>query len=196
MKDFRMVVFLLILFTICTLLLTGGKLAYDKASAVFNRRLYAEILNLYDYKYNEETVEADFAGRFNTVESGSRVFYVEKNPERKTVVFTTEGPGLWSQIEILLAVEPDKDELLGLRVLSQGETPGLGGRISEKAFQDSFTGLYIKPEVKVVKFATRANEVDAISGATKTSQALEVLINSGLEDLYRESDYLFPEGVS
>ncbi len=194
MRDFRMVVFLLILFSICTLLLTGGKLAYDRASAVFNRRLYAEILDLYDYQYTEETVESDFARNFKTLNIGSQVFYVEKNPERKTVVFKADGPGLWSQIEVLLAVDADKEEIFGLRVLSQGETPGLGGRISEKAFQDSFSGLDIKPEVKVVKFATRANEVDAISGATKTSQALENLINRGLENLERESDILFSEG--
>lgn len=194
MKDFRMVVFLLVLFSLCTLLLTGGKLAYNKASAVFNRRLYAEILNLYGYPYEEETVESDFALNFQTVERGGQTYYVGSDTTRKTVAFKYQGPGLWSLIEVLLAVELDKSELFGLRVLSQGETPGLGGRISEQAFQDSFSGLFIKPEVKIVKFAMGANEVDAISGATKTSQFLEDLINSGLEDLNRESDFLFPEG--
>ncbi len=186
MKDFRMVVFLLILFTLCTLLLTGGNLAYIKASAVFNRRLYAEILDLYNYPFTEETVESDFADWFNTVERGVNIYYVGKEADRSTVAFKSRGPGLWSLIEVLIAVEMDKSELFGLRVLSQGETPGLGGRISEKSFQDSFSGLSIEPQVKIVKFAIAANEVDAISGATKTSQALEVLINEGLENLNRD----------
>lgn len=190
MKDFRMVVFLLVLFTLCTLLLTGGNLAYEKASAVFNRRLYADILNLYGYPFNEETVESDFADWFDTVERGANVYYVGKEADRSTVAFKSRGPGLWSLIEVLIAVEVDKSELYGLRVLSQGETPGLGARISEKAFQDSFAGLSIEPQVKIVKFAMTAYEVDAISGATKTSQALEALINEGLENLKRESEYL------
>ena len=131
-------------------------------------------------------MESDFSDWFDTVERGTHVYYVGKEADRDTVAFKSRGPGLWSLIEVLIAVETDKSELFGLRVLSQGETPGLGGRISEKAFQDSFTGLYIEPQVRIVKFAIAANEVDAISGATKTSQALEALINEGLENLKRD----------
>ena len=183
MKDLKMILFLLIIFSLCTLLLTGAQTAYDKASAVINRRLYGVILELYQIDYEEETVEETFNENFEIREVGKSVYYISKDVHKDSVVFKTTGPGLWNIIEVLLAVDKERETLLGLRIIAQAETPGLGGRISELPFQERFQGVDIRPELKIVKFAVSSYEVDAVSGATKTSKALEKIINNGIKDL-------------
>ncbi|MCK5154810.1 MAG: FMN-binding protein [Spirochaetales bacterium] len=179
-----MVLFLLALFTICTLVLTGAQLAYDKASAIFNLRLYAEIMDLYSIEYQEDEIEETFSTNFTVMVLGDSTYYIsDSEPDNEhpgSIVFKTAGPGLWSIIEILLAVDSEMESLIGMRVLSQAETPGLGGRISEPDFQESFSGADIRPNLSIVKFATLSNEVDAISGATKTSTSLETIINKAI----------------
>ena len=98
-------------------------------------------------------------------------------------MFKVDGPGLWSRIEILLAVHPDFDQLYGLRVLSQAETPGLGGRIAELEFQERFRNAGIRPVIRIVKFASAPNEIDAVTGASMTAKSLERIINKGVKQM-------------
>lgn len=183
MKDVRMVLFLLIVTTVCTLLLAGAQMAYVKASHVFNLRLYATILEMMAIPAEEEQLEAVFTANFETIEHGSKTYYRSTSVRAGTLVFTAEGAGLWSHIEILLAVAPDGQTISGMRVLSQAETPGLGGRIAEREFQDRFVGVRARPAIELVKVAMADNQVDAVSGATRTSSALEAIINRGLDKM-------------
>jgi len=190
MKEIRMMIFLVVIFTICSSLLALGRFAYIKASVVFNRRLYAEIMELYDLPFSEETIDEDFALNFNTVGSGGKTYYVSLSNSPKTVGFKAEGPGLWSTVEVFISIKVIEEKLYGMRVLSQGETPGLGARIAEREFLDRFSDLDINPSVQIVKFAMGSNEVDSISGATKTSTALEKIINIGIADYRQNSKYI------
>ncbi len=182
MKSIKMIIFLMATFTICTLLLAGANLAYQKAANIFNIHLYKTILELFQISATQEEAENLFMENFEIKQKGKTVYYVAKGVEPGSVVFKTQGPGLWSRIEILLALYPDFEHLFGLRVLAQAETPGLGGRITEQEFQEQFKGVEIRPELKIVKFASAANEVNAITGASKTGQALEVIINRGIDE--------------
>jgi Na(+)-translocating NADH:ubiquinone oxidoreductase C subunit len=184
-SELKMTLFLLITTTACTLLLAGANLAYQRASAIFSVRLYATILDLFEIPLENDEVETVFAENFETISVGGGVFYrsTQKNPG--TMVFKSEGPGLWSRVDLLMAVNPDRESLYGLRVISQAETPGLGGRIAEEGFQAAFAGMDIRPTIRVVKFAMAGNEVDAISGATRTSTAVEKILNQGIQNLDR-----------
>ena len=189
MSDRKMMLFLLVTTTICTLLLGGANVAYVRASAIFERRLRQDILTLYGVPEAEATVEGAFAEHFEVREVGDTTYYVAKKVAPGTVVFTAEGPGLWSRIKLLLAVSADGKSLYGLRVLSQAETPGLGGRIGEMAFQEKFKGVGLRPQLKLVKFAMADNEIDAISGATKTSTAVQEIINQGVTNASRAMEW-------
>ncbi len=193
MKEIRMMVFLVVIFTICSLLLALGRFAYEKASVIFNRRLYAEIMELYELPYSEETIDDDFSNVFDTIEAGGKSYYISKNDKPQTIGFKAEGPGLWSTIEIFIAIKIFEDRLLGIKILSQGETPGLGARIAEKQFLSNFSDLDILPNVEIVKFALSSNQVDSISGATKTSTALEKIINKGISDFNQSMEYILTE---
>ena len=184
-SELKMTFFLLATTTACTLLVAGANLAYDRASVVFNLRLYKTILELFEVPLESGEVETVFSEHFESIPVGGGTFYRSKKKNPGTLVFKSEGPGLWSQIDLLLAVDPDRESLYGLRVVSQAETPGLGGRIAEEGFQTAFAGTDIRPTLRIVKFAMAGNEVDAVSGATKTSTAVEQIINQGINHLDR-----------
>ena len=183
MKDLKTIGFLLATATLCTLVLGSAQVAYDRAAAVFSRRLYGAILELFEIPAPPERLEETFRQHFEVHQVGADTYYVAKDGAPGTVVMKAEGPGLWSTIELLLAVTPDRQSLAGLRVLAQAETPGLGGRIAEAAFQAQFRGTRIQPRLAIVKVAMADNQVDAISGATRTCTAVENIINRAVRQL-------------
>lgn len=108
------------------------------------------------------------------------------------VVYGTEfaGPGLWGTIEGVLAVTASISEIVGIEIVSDNETPGLGGRINEPWFKDQFRGEQVTGGgLKVTPMAgdgdpDRSNgTVDAITGATRTSDSIEAIVNRELQRL-------------
>lgn len=100
------------------------------------------------------------------------------------------GAGLWGPIWGYLAFEGDMNTIEGAVFDHKGETPGLGAEIATDWFRNNFTGKKIYnaegefTSVKVVKGGASEddiNGVDAISGGTITSQALEKAIKTWLE---------------
>jgi Na+-transporting NADH:ubiquinone oxidoreductase, subunit NqrC len=73
--------------------------------------------------------------------------------------------------------------------ISQNETPGLGGRIEENWFKEQFKSEKLIDGRITVTAIGQADEnhengkVDAITGATQTSKAVEKIINEYLEKL-------------
>ena len=78
---------------------------------------------------------------------------------------------------------------LGVAFYKHSETPGLGGRITESWFVDQFKGKELKPSGKKDEYfylvppgqEKGANNVDAITGATLTSEGVERFMNRDLE---------------
>ena len=104
--------------------------------------------------------------------------------------FPLFGPGFWGPIYGVMAIDPKLQTVLGIAFYRHSETPGLGGRISEDWFGEQFKGkrllsvgedqryFYLRPPMR----ARAANEVDAITGATGTSKAVERLIDRSLRN--------------
>ena len=94
------------------------------------------------------------------------------------------GAGLWGPIWGYVGFEKDLETIKAVRFGHKGETPGLGAKIAdEPSFAEAFVGKTIGAgEIlfEVTKPANRQTEnngVDAISGATITSQALGTTLN-------------------
>ena len=107
------------------------------------------------------------------------------------------GPGLWGKIKGFLALEPDLMTIRGLTFYEHEETPGLGGEIDKPWFRDQFVGKRIVdeagvPGVRILREggATGASEVDAITGATMTSDKVEAMLRDVMAQIIeeRESD--------
>jgi Na+-transporting NADH:ubiquinone oxidoreductase subunit C len=116
-------------------------------------------------------------------------------PQLVAVPFT--GPGLWGPIKGVMSLEPDLLTIREISFYQQEETPGLGGEIGSKWFQDQFKGKEIVSPAGEPGFHIRKpgnpldeNSVDGISGATMTSERVQSIIDNLAKDLYGErSDY-------
>ncbi len=110
-------------------------------------------------------------------------------PSGETVyLLSCYGAGLWGPIWGYIALRSDFDTIYGVVFAHKSETPGLGAEIATAQFGDQFKSKEIFTDGKlssiaIVKGGASAgnmHEVDAISGGTITSKALETTIQSWL----------------
>lgn len=98
------------------------------------------------------------------------------------------NPGLWGPITAILAADPKAERVRGFEILDQQETPGLGGRIGEAWFTDQFKGEKVGADGKiaVVQGSGKGDpnkdnsQVDAITGASRTSDFVQTLVAKAL----------------
>lgn len=147
-------------------------------------KLKTTVLDAFGIPYTNENLDEVFEKAVKTKTEEDFIHYElygkDKEGEKLiSVAFEVEGAGFWAPISAIIALESDLETIKGLKVLSQLETPGLGDRILEPGFQAQFKGKKIKPYLAIVPYrkTTGASEVDAITGATMTSKALENIIN-------------------
>ena len=92
------------------------------------------------------------------------------------------GTGYNGRIQALLAMAGDMRTLAGIAITEQSETPGLGARIEEQLWQQSFAGKRVfddRGEIRfsVVRGQARTDyEVDGITGATRTGNAVAQMV--------------------
>ncbi len=104
--------------------------------------------------------------------------------------FPLFGPGFWGPLYGIMAVDPDLERVIGISFYQHSETPGLGGRITEAWFEKQFEGKGLHLTEKEERYFTLVppgtskaeNELDAITGATGTSRAVERLVDRNLKD--------------
>ena len=96
------------------------------------------------------------------------------------------GAGLWDAIWGYIAVEGDGSTIAGASFDHAGETAGLGAKIKDDpAFAAAFIGKQVfqggqfAPVVVTKKAAD--NKVDAITGATKTSDCVSDMVRNSLQ---------------
>jgi electron transport complex protein RnfG len=94
-------------------------------------------------------------------------------------------PGFQDIVELIFGYDPLTKTVLGMKVLTSKETPGLGDKIvSDEAFLDEFQGPTAPLEgVKSGRATGAKNEIDMITGATISSRTVIGIINHRLERL-------------
>jgi len=70
-------------------------------------------------------------------------------------------------------------------VLEQKETPGLGARIVEAGWREQFAGKPARRPLKVSKAATGEEEVQAVTGATISSESVVSIVNEAVAGFRR-----------
>jgi electron transport complex protein RnfG len=106
----------------------------------------------------------------------------------KALAWEVSGQGYAGEIRLILGMDA-KGEILGVRVLSHAETPGLGDKI-EVQRDDwilEFNGLSLQnPPAEEWKVDKDGGRFDSFSGATITPRAVVHAIKSGL-DFFQEN---------
>lgn len=113
------------------------------------------------------------------------VYYVEENGQITGYAFPVSGTALWGTVQGYAAISEDYSELLGIDFVAHNETPGLGGRITEEWFKEQFRGLNLEDKENqryIIYKPAPGGNVDAIAGATQTSNSVGKLLNDDIKD--------------
>ena len=87
-------------------------------------------------------------------------------------VIPMQGNGLWGPIWGYIGLSDDYQTVVGAVFDHKSETPGLGAEITTEHFQSQFSGKEMK---------NYSVDVDAIAGATRTSDGVKTMIKNTLE---------------
>lgn len=95
------------------------------------------------------------------------------------VVSVTSANGYGGDIVMSLGVSGD-GTITGFTVTSMSETPSLGAYCTEDWFSEQFKGINA-PAIRYTKDGkSEPDQIDAITGATKTTKAVTEAVNGGL----------------
>lgn len=162
----------------------------DKQEANVKLDNKKQVLNSLDLRgLSDAEAEAKYTEVVKSEEevADGKIFTCELNGETK-YIFAVKGLGLWGPISGYIAVNADKQTVYGVYFNHEGETAGLGAEIKDnKKWQDLFKGKKLFREgndgialaVKK-KVENPENEVDAVTGATLTSDGVSLMLTEGL----------------
>ena len=123
------------------------------------------------------------------IEDGAikQLYIAEKASEYLGAVAMVAPEGYGGGIELLVGVNQDQT-VTGIQVLTHTETPGLGANLTKESFKNQFVGK--KESIKVPKGPASSNEIEAITGATITSQAVTTGVNTDVTYISTHQDAL------
>ena len=173
-----------VLTIICSLAATALALVYNitKDPIAYQQRLKKlKAIKAVQPNYDNEP-DQDFVD-LKTDESaeGNGVltrFYITKKEGTPTgVVFMVSAVGYGGTIDLMVGLSPE-GTITGVQVLKHTETPGLGAKITEEKFLKQFSSRNIGDTNLALK--KEGGDIDQISGASISSQAVVKAINGGL----------------
>jgi Na+-transporting NADH:ubiquinone oxidoreductase subunit C len=117
------------------------------------------------------------------------LYFVPKNetastdPLKPRLVLPIDGPGMWSTVYGYIALAEDLNTISAVIFHRHGETPGIGDRITDPVWLNSWRGKRLYNESGAVAFEISKNpgvpamhRVDLISGASVTTEKVGELI--------------------
>lgn len=120
----------------------------------------------------EDATNDPISDRFKLVidETEKTFFVASKDGKPRAVAFETFGKGYGGDVGVMVGVNLETGEMVGVGVTTHAETPGMGAKAkSDLSFVQQFTGKPLKAPIQVAK---DGGEINAISGATITSRAV------------------------
>ena len=160
----------------------------DANVALDQKKQILNSLNLRDF----DDVKADktYSEVVKEKKTASGKVYYECNVEGKTkYVFPLKGMGLWGGISGYIALDADKNTVFGAYFNHESETAGLGAEIKDsKEWQEKFINKKVfdaegKIALSVVKKVENPqHQVDAVTGATLTSNGVSDMLQKGLSE--------------
>ena len=182
-RNLKVILFIVILGAITSVLLLGVKaLTEDRIALNADVKLKSAVLDAFEIDYNIANIHDVFDEKvliinYESDTADDVTFYVDEQTGALSFAYT--GGGVWDTISGILTLESDLETIKNIAVLEQAETPGLGGVVATKAYLDTFVGIKMIPQLEINKDSAEnaENEVDTITGATRTSKAFEAMLN-------------------
>ena len=187
-----------------------ANVALDKKKQILNALNIRDLSNEVADKTYKEVVEADeiidvqghilnagkpggeqagFKLESKDYKAGRLALYVCKVNGQRKYVIPVYGMGLWGPISGYIALNEDKATVYGVYFNHESETAGLGAEIKDNAaWQAKFKGkkLFAGGNDKAIALGVEkkvddpATQVDAVTGATLTSNGVRDMLHEGL----------------
>jgi len=116
------------------------------------------------------------------------IYLVKNNSRVETIILPIHGKGLYSTLYGFVALESDKQTVVGLKFYEQGETPGLGGEVDNPKWLALWSGKKLlnakgQPALTLVKTIPKNEyEIDALSGASMTTRGVQMMLDYWLSE--------------
>lgn len=192
------IIFMVIVAAVFTMLLaflnetTLAKVQENEELDLKRKILY--VFDLYDESTPDEEVMKIFKERIAEEENsdGEIIYILNEGSEPVAYAVPFNGPGLWGSITGYIGIDSDLQRVTGIEFITQNETPGLGGRISESPYKEQFRDVEISDATNeyIISRPAPGGNIDSIAGATQTSTFVENMINSGLRKFMEEGGRL------
>ena len=187
-----------------------ANVALDKKKQILNALNIRDLSNEVADKTYKEVVEADeiidvqghvlnagkpggeqagFKLESKDYKAGRLALYVCKVNGQRKYVIPVYGMGLWGPISGYIALNEDKATVYGVYFNHESETAGLGAEIKDNAaWQAKFQGkkMFAGGNDKAIALGVEkkvddpATQVDAVTGATLTSNGVRDMLHEGL----------------
>lgn len=162
--------------------LSGGILAvvYEFSHPLIEMRraeaLKAAIFEIFPQAENYKEIEKNIYKAF------------DRNGNLLGYALTLQGGGYQGIIKLMIGISADLERFVGLVILEDVETPGLGAKIGSKEFREQFRDLLTSKPIQYVKNIKPKPpyEIQAITGATISSRSVVKIINQGVQTWLRE----------
>ena len=179
-----------IIAVVLTLVSTGMKPLRDRNKQA---EQYQQILRAAGHDIDRSKAVEAFSNLAEPLTDDGQQYRVICSDGTSGIAMRLDGKGLWGPIWGYAVISEDGQTLKGVSFDHKSETPGLGAKITDEAFLNSFKGkkLYDKDgnfvSVRVLKPGTSneiadENRVDAISGATLTSKGVDEMLKTMKKD--------------
>ena len=104
-------------------------------------------------------------------------FYATQNGQIQAVALESFAAGYEDQVGVMLSIAVANDALDGIAITTHSETPGVGTKAFEsRDFMSQFDGRPLS-----TNFSSQGGAVDAVSGATYTSNAVMNAVQKGVQ---------------
>ncbi len=136
----------------------------------------------------QEIIDAEFTNITETLPQNEKITAVYegvKNGKKAGYCISVIGEGYGGEISMVVGINADST-IAGIKIITHSETPGLGSKATKPEFGKEYEGK--KSPLSVIKgAATKENEINAISGATRTSNGVTNAVNLASDYLKQNS---------
>lgn len=182
-KDPGKLTIILVLSTVAIIIL--GALFAVNAFTSNKRQVSDELVEKYALKeaVPEATGFTDVRYKAGEDESILEVFEAKKGNDSLAFIYIVSTKGFVDVIESMVVIDVKEKNIRSVEILIQSETPGWGDKSKEPEFTELFQGLALSNITVVKGEADKANnEIDAISRATVTTNAVVKGVNLAIAD--------------
>lgn len=169
----------LVLFVITAIV--AFMLAY--ANSITEDKILENTIKIQNEARQSVMKEADSFTLLESMEEGTvKEIYLAKAGENEIGWCVSVAPvGYDGPVDFVCGIDKNYS-ITGVYIVSMSETPGLGAKAGEEKFLSQFAGKKAKDGLSVIKSGTPDDsEILAISGATKTSEAIKKGINEAIK---------------